>query len=636
MRKASRSRDGGQEYVEWEVSAVESHPYVEVGQTVRIQGEERRVTAIESVVMRYWKQPRTGELRRRWRANIATSALALALLVSGCVDIEPPGEATETAPPTEEAGGPDIVHHVRPRIELTISTTDPLLPGEDVRLTVHGVAREPIDGGEVVLTLPTRALMDHDGTTALPELPAVARSELPPMAAGETWSASHAVPGEPEGYYRVLVNAYTHGPDGGPWLFDDVFRSAWMWVSETDGRLTPFFEEAVFPEGVHPTTGPRGGWPTAARDTTTELHSDSVYISVVYTVPGNEEFKPAVGAMVWAKPKFNGRWLGSAIVPEDGIVVFKCAKDSENVYVEGAAPATARVQGRSHLISTIVIGNGCGRLLHVSAKPWKYYPWRLLNVAADAITEHFGHSRKMVKWNLKSDTTDRKSKYVRQLDKISLAWGLAGRGLFRFIVAHEYGHAFHHKALGGLFGIWSTPGCGSHGRDKVTSYECALSEGFAHYAGVVGSDGGSPGFDRDCFEYFGESGRPGAAACRKGPRELGDKPKIEGHITALFTDLIDDEEEQGDYTEYPAKYVATVFKTCEKQKKFLVWGKKWYPRSKVPDIVWCLMETVIPAQHEEDSVFGDLDHPLKVREKAEEPDNHDHIRILWTWEKNLK
>ncbi len=74
MRKASRSRDGGQEYVEWEVSAVESHPYVEVGGTVMIRGEERRVTAIESVVMRYWKQPRTGELRRRWRANIETEA----------------------------------------------------------------------------------------------------------------------------------------------------------------------------------------------------------------------------------------------------------------------------------------------------------------------------------------------------------------------------------------------------------------------------------------------------------------------------------------------------------------------------------------------------------------------------------
>lgn len=40
---------------------------------------------------------------------------------------------------------------------------------------------------------------------------------------------------------EVLVNAYTHGPDGGPWLFDDVSRSAWMFVSETDGQLTRFF-----------------------------------------------------------------------------------------------------------------------------------------------------------------------------------------------------------------------------------------------------------------------------------------------------------------------------------------------------------------------------------------------------------
>ena len=120
------------------------------------------------------------------------------------------------------AEGPDsIVDPARGRIALTISTTDPLLPGADVALTVSGVAREPIDGGEVVLTLPTKVLMDHFGE-GLPNLPAKARWNLPPMAKGDTWSGSYTVSGEAAGYYRVMANAYTHGPDGGLWLFDDV------------------------------------------------------------------------------------------------------------------------------------------------------------------------------------------------------------------------------------------------------------------------------------------------------------------------------------------------------------------------------------------------------------------------------
>ena len=81
-----------------------------------------------------------------------------------------------------------------------------------------------------------------------------------------------------------------------------------------------------------------------------------------------------------------------------------------------------------------------------------------------------------------------------------------------------------------------------------TTYECALSEGFAQYAGVVGVAGisGSDVPWRDCFEYFGESGRPGDARCRRPPPPLGDKPRIEGHVAAMFMDLIDDTEEDGD------------------------------------------------------------------------------------------
>ena len=411
-----------------------------------------------------------------------------------------------------------------------------------------------------------------------------------------------------------------------------MFDQAWMYIHGTGGQLTRFFEDSVFPEEVHPMAGPIGGWPTAYRPDTNsmEWHSDSVYLYVVYTLSGPKGFKPAVGAKIWGylKRERGAEDLGSRRVPDSGIVAFKCAKGyGEYVAGGGYAPETPRVQGRDKITSWLM--TGCGKVRGVEVEPQKYYPWRQLNLAANAITEHFGRSRKMVKWKLNFDPKNRKSVYNRLTDKITLAWRTLDWSLFRWVVAHEYGHAYHHKALGGMF---DAPKCSDHWFDKVTSYGCALSEGFANYTGVVGSDG----YYKDCFEHFGDSDRPGASFCRKGSRPLGDKPKIEGHITALIMDLIDEEEESGDWVEYPAKYVATVFKTCEVQKKRLKFFKKWHDRSNVSDFVWCLQNQIHPADHKKDSVFGDLDHPLAFREKAEEPDKHDPIRIMWTWEHNLK
>ena len=268
-----------------------------------------------------------------------TLLAALAALVSGCaeelVDTGSEPLVEESADTALAYGDPladgnteefdSIVHPVRGRIDLTISATGPLKPNAGVALSIHGVAREPIDSGEVVLALPTRALMDHAGGKGLPELPVKARWDLPAMAEGDTWSGSYTVPGEAEGYYRVMANAYTHGPDGGAYLSDDALVEAWMYVSETDGQLTRFFEDSLFPDSVHPMAGPAAGWPTGAGVARNPdypfLHPDSVYLHMVYTVSVLDGFEPAVGTEIWGSLKKRGWYepLGVVTVPEDGV-----------------------------------------------------------------------------------------------------------------------------------------------------------------------------------------------------------------------------------------------------------------------------------------------------------------------------
>ena len=517
---------------------------------------------------------------------------AMAALVSGCVeeldtgsepiveesadtglglaaDGDPPVLEGDTLPPWDGEGPPpwaeedpgrlpdSIVHPTRGRIDLTISATGPLKPNTGVALTVEGVAREAIDSGEVVLTLPTRALMDHPLDTGVPNLPVKARWDLPAMAKGDTWSGSYTVPGEAAGYYSAMANAYTHGPDGGLWLFDDVLGEAWMYVSETDGQLTRFFEDSIFPEGVHPAAGPAAGWPTgrARSPDYVGLHPDSVYLHVVYSVSEAEGFKNAVGTRV------EGRWW-----TERG--------DFEN-------QACDRPRGRDRVV-----------------------------------------------------------------DKITLSWQPASPRFF-FTVAHEYGHALHHKALGGLWwpgdkawDYWDWT-CFSHHFYKVTNVRCALQEGFAHYAGIIGSGG----IYRDCFEHFGDSRKPAKDRreewnCRQ---NTGPKPKVEGRIAALFLDLTDDTGEEGDYTEYPGRYVAEVFRTCRVKNRYQItpgfWKIPatyvyiWWKRTNVSNIVWCLEKEVTRQVHEE--VFPYIRTPVAVSERATEPPNWRAGHIRLTWLKNL-
>ncbi len=178
------------------------------------------------------------------------------------------------------------------------------------------------------------------------------------------------------------------------------------------------------------------------------------------------------------------------------------------------------------------------------ASPHWYVPWRHLNVGGERVSEHSWHYRENpVDWSVNFGE-DYRSRYNPLADKITLRASFARKGLSLYVAAHEYGHALHHKALGGLWWTGDKPGdfwewtCFSHHFSKVTTVRCALLEGFANYAGNIGSDG----FYDDCFEHFGDPTNPVARGCRREAAQ-GQKPKIEGHVAALFMDLTDDDSE---------------------------------------------------------------------------------------------
>ena len=289
----------------------------------------------------------------------------------------------------------------------------------------------------------------------------------------------------------------------------------------------------------------------------TPWHPDSVYLAVVYSVSERDGFKTAAGTVIWANWWNESGALVSrhVTVPEDsgdpqrfipGTVAFGCGA----VWGGGWVPDTDLVQGRWKVVSWETNENHCGQVVLVEVKAQKYLPWRLLNLAAATLQEHFGYTRGRIEWDLNFDPRGG-SKYnsIPGFEKITPAWRPADARIF-WTAAHEYGHALHHKALGGIW--WRSPNCSPHSLVKPSSYRCALKEGFADYAGTVGSVTAAhpEGYLGDCLEHFGTP-RASRRRCRDVSHDR--KPEIEGWVAAFFMDLVDGNNEQHDWTEYPGR-----------------------------------------------------------------------------------
>ncbi|MCE2398867.1 MAG: hypothetical protein J4F34_07525, partial [Gemmatimonadetes bacterium] len=153
-----------------------------------------------------------------------------------------------------------------------------------------------------------------------------------------------------------------------------------------------------------------------------------------------------------------GFWQGedrrvgrSVTVPDDGIVAFGCRPGFDGrVEGEGHAPGTDLVQGRTNIVRWGINERHCGRWVQLEVEDHKYLPWRLLNLAADTLQKHFGHKRRdRIKWRI--NDIFNADYYNPVTDKITLVWGSENEERLHWTAAHEYGHALHHKALGGMW-----------------------------------------------------------------------------------------------------------------------------------------------------------------------------------------
>jgi hypothetical protein len=97
-----------------------------------------------------------------------------------------------------------------------------------------------------------------------------------------------------------------------------------------------------------------------------------------------------------------------------------------------------------------------------------------------------GFSRGQIKVHWKSGTVDSASAYSPTDDVIEIyeVRSVGEVGLFE--AAHEYGHALHQVAMGGIIiSAGNASGCQAHNLGGITNYQCAFVEGFADYHAVA-------------------------------------------------------------------------------------------------------------------------------------------------------
>lgn len=552
-----------------------------------------------------------------WKAVLVAVG---AVLTGGCQDM-----ATAPSPDLAEViaeigfasvrdDGAQTVDNFRERLKLDAQVSGELIPEETVTLLIEGVANEKLTGGEVQLLLPTFAAMDHVGNDKRPsypvgkDFPVAGQWNVPAMDKGGLWKASVDIELPGKGYYHVAVEAEINAPGDkwDPYVFDDAYGELWLVVQDGGGYTTPHFDEEVFGDDLVPQPGPfrtkRSATATdqLGADMVVAASSDDITIEPIYYNRGN--WHSTVSAEVSARYKSQSDEHGYVVtktVPSRGTVSFACPDDYEYIVVSVSIPTTAEVE------ADYVIGGGdefddndCGNTEQVYALNYYYLPWKHLKEVIPKIEDHFDKDRSRANWTV--ELKRKPSGYKDHKDKIYFR--IPGYQS-RWTAAHEFGHALHHEALGG---IWDTTNCDDHEIHLPSSYTCAMSEGFADYATAIGV---------------------GTAAAYESPTYPSSEPpgKIEGNIAKLFTDLIDPNNEGDDETNYSAEYVVDVMRTCRVSGSSSI--------NDVSDFVWCLENRVNTSVHNYN--FPGISAPSSASESATKPSDWDADDIRDTWLQNV-
>jgi len=569
-----------------------------------------------------------------------TSWLQVVLLgtvvgLAACVDpVNVPTSASSAQATNGRTGADHTVFVTIPRFAVSIPVSGDLRPGKSI---------------EIVST--TRALLastDVHVEVRAPEVEAAHRSAwdagfrapvretISPLTSGR---ASLAAGGEDvrraalsipaPGYYRVVASARatsaqrvrTH-----PYTESYGSSEIWLWLSEDGGKVTDFFDPSLFADSMIQQPGPfryRKSVPRAQASDRAWSRSPGERIwEVVFYDEDPVAYIPLGAAKVLGSEGPAGEEQTPINTVTNAAGIFSTGCDTELIYGYDfevkAENDYIKIQPNTVVATNGSSPSGCDdqQIIALSSESHVYSNmWWLGPEAGDV----FGQSRDQV--DVRINTSHSQSEYSYSGDSIIIktVWedpGAEGQ-------VHEYGHAYHHHALGGA--PPSIANCSEHGLPVYTSLTCAYTEGFAEYfAAVLRGPGVSLLYsDIENGSYLLTNPNPD----ENDPNEP-DGTVIEGAVAALLLDITDGAVEAHDSIQYPGTYAGSLVKTC-----FVNDGSGSVHAAGIDHFIRCLEQQV-------DSTINSYFYyrnpaSTAYSESASEPGDWSLSRIRKAWKKNL-
>lgn len=562
----------------------------------------------------------------------------IVVLVASCLDYPSGVGRPDTTQDVDERRDVIVEPPAVLPFAIDVQVSGSLRPGAPATVTVTARSNVMASNAEVFVTTPELAfapqLRSGKGRLDLKTTVAPAARFTGPVTPGHVVSHRVTVTPDDAGYYSVQVVAR-----GGPGATDpvqsrfvnEVSRAErWLFFSAAGGRVTNAFDVAVFAAEDVPTIGPRRAKALRSGPSGDAALMDpgdcDTWQFIYYDQQGQVHPVP-VAALLEIKEDQTAQvvWSGTTY----GSEAVACVYPGTGLY------GTARM---SSPYATIV-GPSWGYAFGGGPTNGSVYQIPLWGPAADAYVKLityvpnvwalFGYTRPSVAVHLGGDCPGPSTGtcYQSSSDEIYIT---ENRYYNTRTDLHEYGHAYHERALGGITGY---PNCAitGHSFSSPSNIGCAYSEGVADFISAVGP-GAHPGFTFDSdieanfhLVEFGGSNPDGSA--------------WETAVAAFLYDLVDNwtypdgpnnaTGDDDDSVSYPANYVAQVIRTCRHQSigfiPFGPWG--------IDHLIYCFERALDPAVTGNATYFPERStDPYSISEGATEPPNwiQSAIRTLWT------
>lgn len=500
-----------------------------------------------------------------------TASLLLGLLIVGTAcrdDALAPVSLDAPEPAIQPVTFDDQIKIVK-RFAIQLDASGAFRPGLPIDLTARVAAPFGATNAVIAVAAPEMEAAKASGWREDFRLPENVR-----IASVATWSNSIArgasnaytatIRPERPGYYRVVVTAseaeHQIAHEDGKIIDDMVAAEFWLHVSNDGGGLHSKPDLSVFPEGSTRTLGPfraaRRSSPTSGSKEAAATSGPTRY-RLMYYHPHERVYLPVPYAKLQMDIYDMGTYWGTSYTGFDGegYAMPQCPMSGMHYDMKALLNnSSVQIVPFNHWDGEIIGGDNMfpdqcelgdvQMLACCGTSSERAHIYVTMSQVAGNSWNFFGVSRPKINV-LYNPNADANSYSTSDEITIVEAWGPQGI----FAQGHEYGHALHHKSLGGV--VSSRDDCPNttfHPYDQQQSLRCGLGEGFASYHAVAVMGSASEYFDAIENDTMLDAGEDGAI--------------VPHAVSAFLFDLTDNRVEAHDAVTYPGRYVADIVRTC--------------------------------------------------------------------------